>query len=138
MENMMNLKFSMIALVLLATPALAGDDSPSLTGDEFVLPSGNIACILQEVSLEGDDGPSQRLYCVRNKPKTIAVMLNHNGVESFPTDGDQPFSAGAPVLNYDEGWENGDFQCAATTKGLLCSFKGKLMFRLAKAGLKKF
>jgi hypothetical protein len=134
----MNLKISIVAAALFATPAFAGDDAPSLTGQEFVLPSGNIACILQDVSLEGDDGPSQRLYCVRNKPKTIAVLLNHKGIESYPTDGDQPFSADAPVLNYDEGWENGDFHCAATTKGLLCSYKGQLKFRLAKAGLKKF
>ena len=127
---------SLLMLALLATPALAGDE-PEITDREFVMPSRNIACIVQDVSLEGGMGPSKRLYCVRYEPKTIAVILDERGIESYPTDGDQPMSSEAEVLQYGDNFWNGGFSCDSSKTGLLCSHSDYGAFELSRKGLKK-
>jgi hypothetical protein len=126
---------SLLMLFLLASPAVAGDE-PVITDREFVMPSRNIACIVQDVSLEGGDGPSKRLYCVRYEPKTIAVILDERGLESYPTEGDQPMSSEADVLQYGDNFWNGGFSCDSSPTGLLCSHSEYGAFELSRKGMK--
>ena len=63
-------------------------------------------------------GPSKRLYCVRYEPKTIAVTLDETGIDSFPTDGDQPMSSEADALQYGDNFFNGGFSCDSSKTGL--------------------
>ena len=51
-------RYALLALALFASPALAGDE-PEITDREFVMPSRNIACIVQDVGLEKRHGPVQ-------------------------------------------------------------------------------
>jgi hypothetical protein len=126
---------SLIVLSLLATPAFAGDEA-ELTDIEFLMPSRNIACIVQDVSLEGRPGPSKRLYCVRHEPKTIVVVLDERGLESYPTEGDQPFSSEANVLQYGDNWFQAGFSCDSSSTGLMCSHNTYGAFELSRKGLK--
>lgn len=128
------LRQSFFAFVILCAPASAGDD-PELTGQQFTTPSRNISCIVQNVSLEGGNGPSKRLYCVRNLPTTISVVLDERGLESYITEGDQPFSLKAPVLHYSDDWSNGDFSCDSLEQGLFCRHQSYGSFDLSRKGL---
>jgi hypothetical protein len=123
---------SLFALALLATPSLAGDE-PEITGREFVMPSGNIACMVEDIN-----GGSRQLYCVRNLPKTIVVTLSRNGIESFPTSGDQPVSFDAEVLQYGDNFYNSGFSCDSSESGLLCSHNKWGGFELSRKGLTRF
>jgi hypothetical protein len=130
------LRYSFLAIVLFTSPAFAGDE-PELTGREFVMPSRNIGCIVQDVSLEGGAGPSKRLYCVRNLPKTIAVLLDERGVESYDEEGDLPFSSEADVLQYGDNWFHAGFSCDSSTAGVVCSHSDYGAFQLSRQGLKR-
>ncbi len=130
------IRYVLIAMTLFASPAFAGDE-PESTDREFIMPSRNIGCIVQDVSLEGGSGASKRLYCVRNLPTTIAVMLDERGIESYTTEGDQPFSSEAYVLQYGENWFHEGFSCDSTKTGLMCSHSDYGGFELARKGLKK-
>jgi hypothetical protein len=125
----------LLALALLTTPVLAGDE-PDVMGKSFVMPSGNIACTLVDVNLEGGSGPSQRLFCVRKQPKTIAVTLDEGGLESYPTDGDAQIDWSAPVLQYGGNWWINDFSCDSSSTGLLCSHSTYGAFELSRKGMK--
>lgn len=129
-------RFCFVALALLATPALAGDE-PELTEREFLMPSRNIGCIVQDVSLEGGTGPSKRLYCVRNLPTTIAVVMDERGVESYDEEGDLPFSSEASVLQYGENWFHAGFSCDSSSTGLMCSHRDYGAFKLARKGFER-
>jgi hypothetical protein len=128
------IRYSLIAFAFLVSPAFAGDE-PELTDREFLMPSRNIGCIVQDVSLEGGTGPSKRLYCVRNLPTTIAVILDERGMESYDTEGDLPFSSEANVLQYGDNWYHEGFSCDSDKRGLLCSHNKYGAFRLSRKGL---
>jgi hypothetical protein len=130
-------RYCLVAVSLFTLPAFAGDE-PELTDSEFLMPSRNIGCVVQDVSLEGGSGPSKRLYCVRYEPKTIAVLLDERGVESYPTEGDQPFSSEANVLKYGDNWFHSGFSCDSSTTGLVCSHSTYGAFELSRKGLKKY
>jgi hypothetical protein len=130
------IRYSLLALALVASPALAGDE-PEVTDKEFIMPSRNIACIVQDVSLEGGSGPSKRLYCVRYEPKTIAVLLDERGLESYETDGEQPMSSEAETLQYGDNFYNSGFSCDSSKTGLVCSHSDYGAFELSRKGLKK-
>jgi hypothetical protein len=125
-----------LALTLIATPAFAGDE-PALTGKEFIMPSRNVACLVQDVSLEGGSGLSKRLYCLRNEPTTLAVMLDERGLESWPTDGDTQFNWEAPMLAYGESWWHDGFSCESLTSGVVCRHEDYGSFKLSRKGVKK-
>lgn len=127
---------ALFALALLATPALAGDE-PELTGNAFVMPSRNVACMVQDVSLEGGSGPSKRLYCLRNEPTTIGVMLDERGLESFPTEGDTQIDFDGPVLQYGDNWWHDGFSCDSAETGVVCSHNDYGAFTLSRKGLVK-
>jgi hypothetical protein len=133
----------MLKIIVMATCLAAGvasaqaGDEPELTGLAFTTPSRNISCTVQDVSLEGGKGPSKRLYCVRNLPKTIAVLLDERGIESYPTDGDQPFASSIPVLKYGTNWFNGGFGCDSSPVGIFCSHSDYGDFQLSRKGMKK-
>jgi hypothetical protein len=128
------IRYSLIAFAFLVSPAFAGDE-PELTDREFLMPSRNIGCIVQDVSLEGGTGPSKRLYCVRNLPTTIAVILDERGMESYDTEGDLPFSSEANVLQYGDNWYHEGFSCDSDKRGLLCSHNKYGAFRLSRKGV---
>jgi hypothetical protein len=130
------IRYVLIALMLFTIPAVAGDE-PELTDREFLMPSRNIGCIVQDVSLEGGNGPSKRLHCVRNLPTTLAVMLDERGLESYPTEGDLPFSSEADVLQYGDNWYYEGFSCDSDQKGVLCSHNKYGAFRLSRRGLEQ-
>lgn len=130
-------RYCLVAVSLFTLPAFASDE-PELTDREFLMPSRNIGCVVQDVSLEGGSGPSKRLYCVRYEPKTIAVLLDERGVESYPTEGDQPFSSEANVLQYGDNWFHSGFSCDSSTTGLVCSHSTYGAFELSRKGLKKY
>jgi hypothetical protein len=130
-------RFGLAALLFLSVPALAGDE-PEITDREFIMPSRNIGCIVQDVSLEGGTGPSKRLYCARNLPTTIAVILDERGLETYPTEGDQPFSSEADILQYGENWYHEGFSCDSDQKGVLCNHSNYGAFRLSRKGVEEF
>jgi hypothetical protein len=135
MSTSMSLKLlSLIGGIMIvaaaASSAFAGDE-PEVTGPEFRMPSGNIACKVQKV------GALKQLFCVRNLPRTIAVVLGKGGLTSSPTDGDQPFNEDAPVLEYGDNFENGGFWCDSGRDGLLCTHNSYGGFTLSRKGLKE-
>ena len=99
-------RLGLIVLLVSASAAMAGDE-PELTGIEFAMPSGNVACI----KMDPEDGLSDRLYCLRYEPTLISVVLDKNGPTAGPTAGDQPFTPDTPVLQYGENWYNDGFSC---------------------------
>jgi hypothetical protein len=137
-EDFMSRIFSLsvLATAALVTTAYAGDE-PELTGREFTTPSRNISCLVQDVGLEGGSGQSKRLYCVRNLPKTIVVMLDERGIETYKTEGDQPFTGDIRVLNYGQNWFNGGFSCDSSKIGIFCSHSDYGAFQLSRKGMNK-
>jgi hypothetical protein len=131
------IRYGLLALAVLSSAAIAGDE-PELTNNEFMMPSGNITCIVRDVDLEGGSGPSKRLYCVRNLPKPLVVILDERGVESYPTDGDQPFSAAPDVLAYGDNWYHEGFSCDSDKTGVVCNHNAYGAFRLSRKGVEKF
>lgn len=124
------IRYSLIALTLLAVPALAGDE-PELTGVNFMMPSRNVACI----KLDPENGLSDRLYCLRYEPELISVELSEAGVNWAPAEGDQPGFEGTPILQYGDNWYHDGFSCDSDEKGVVCSHGKFGAFRLSRKGV---
>jgi hypothetical protein len=148
-----------IVLLLLVTLSLGGCDSagdgggtsqsstPSkaspepqgpLTTDEFITPSGNIWCELNDPWLGCDIGtglnpePSSE-FCGAD----WAGLFIEPGRFSGPgCSGDEKptVSADAPVLEYGETWKHGDIRCRSRSSGLTCKDSSGFGFTLARAG----
>jgi hypothetical protein len=131
-----NMSMAVFATMVFASAAYAGDE-PEQTGREFTTPSGNISCTVLDVSLEGGSGPSKRLYCVRNLPETIVVILDERGAETYETEGDQPFTNDIRILHYGQNWFNGGFSCDSSKIGIFCSHSDYGAFQLSRKGMKK-
>lgn len=129
-------KRAALGLFLLGFPAQAVS-AAEITGPEFQMPSRNIACLVRQQGFEGGNGFSMQLYCVRYAPRTLAVMLDERGIESYPTDGDQPFSPDATVLKYGWHYANGGFRCKSTKKALRCAHPKYGAFVLSRNGFSK-
>jgi hypothetical protein len=135
MEHVM--KKSCFLICALATGPAFADNTPTLTGQEFMMPSRNVACIKLDAIDDGDVKVSDRLYCLRYEPKLIAVILDDSGAHAGPTEGDQPFSNETPILQYGETWYKEGFKCTAKAAGVECSHNKYGAFRLSRKGFKK-
>jgi hypothetical protein len=124
------------ALLACAAPTLAGDE-PEISGTEFVMPSRNVACLVQDVGLEGGSEQSKRLYCIRKSPTLLAVILDERGLESYQTDGDSQFNWNAPILNYGDNWFHEGFSCDSAKTGLVCSHSDYGAFEVSRKGVKQ-
>jgi hypothetical protein len=124
------IRFGLVALMLLAVPALAGDE-PELTGADFMMPSRNVGC----VKLDPENGLSDRLYCLRYEPTLIAVVLSSDGVTWARAEGDQPGFEGTSILQYGDNWYHEGFSCDADEKGVVCSHGKFGAFRLSRKGV---
>jgi hypothetical protein len=125
---------AVFALVLLATPVHAGDE-PEVTGPAFVMPSGNVACLVQEVELATAATPQPQLFCIRRKPKTIGVTLDETRLSSFTNVQAAQFDWNAPVLNYGDNWWHSDFSCDSAQSGVVCSHPKFGAFQLSRKGM---
>jgi hypothetical protein len=129
-------RFALVVLALNATPALAGDDSPSAVG-AFVMPSGNVACLVQEVDLETASTPQPQLVCVRLEPAQLGAFLDERGAYSRNKPRVPQLDWNAPVLNYGENFWHDDFSCDSLESGVECSHPKYGAFRLSKKGMKR-
>lgn len=125
---------AVFALALIATPALAGDE-PEITGPAFVMPSGNVACLVHEVELATAATPQPQLFCIRKWPKTIGVTLDETRLASFKTVQAAQVDWNAPVLNYGDNWWHNDFACDSAPSGVVCSHPKFGAFQLSRKGM---
>lgn len=127
-----------LAVTMLALPAQAGTrplpdrSAPrhTATGLEFLSPSGNISC-------EIDNGyvGLHQVYCETFSPARSVTMsisgqlkrCSGQGCLSNPADG-------TPTLAYGTWTESGPFRCASATDGVTCTASGR-GFRISRAGI---
>jgi hypothetical protein len=100
------------------------------TGAEFLSPSGNISC-------EIDDGAgTHQVYCQTDSPArsvTMAVdgtFTTCTGVQCLGN----PSEAAGP-LPYGTATVIGPFRCASATSGITCTVRGGKGFEIAVAGI---
>jgi hypothetical protein len=129
-------RICLVALALLTTPVFAGDE-PEITGSDFVMPSRNVACMVQEADLDTAATPQPQLFCIRKKPTRIGVTLDESGLKSFANPSPAQFNWDAPVLNYGDNFWHGDFSCDSAETGVLCSHPKFGAFELSKKGMKR-
>jgi hypothetical protein len=107
------------------------------TALDFVMPSGNIACIYipeggTAVYQPPDGGPE--LSCDRLEPKYLRATLGRSGKASVETDvGDQGCCFSDTTVDYGETWSAGPFTCHSERTGLTCERNDGHSFLLSRA-----
>lgn len=123
---------SLVATIaIVAVPGLA--ISNSLHGDNFILPSDNIACNFWENKYLRCDLKSG----LKPRPKSTCdldwtgISLGRVGSAKPTCAGDTVFGS-HPVLNYGSTWTRSGMKCTATTAGLTCQSPSGHGFFLSK------
>jgi hypothetical protein len=129
-------KFIWVALLFVATPAVAGDE-PDKTDAVFQTPSKNIVCVHDDASSSGVEGSGFSLFCSRFEPAAIFVSLDKTGVKTGKLESD--LGDEEPVtLEYGEHWRGeGGFDCYSSKTGLMCEHPDFGGFEISRKGVKK-
>jgi hypothetical protein len=125
------IRHAAIALAMLATPALSGDEEFTFATDEFSMPSGNVKCF-HGVTDEGNG-----IYCLRTEPYAISVRFADGVVSVGDGSGDQPGFERAKDFRYGKVKEYDDMTCWSREAGLVCK-SGKKGFQLSRKGVQVF
>lgn len=127
---------------LLAVPAAAGEvelEASDSGQTEFVMPSGNIGCIVTpeggtDVYEPEDGGPE--IMCDRVEPEYIRVVLGVDAAEELDEVADPSCCGGEQVLEYGDWAEVEGFLCYSETTGLTCNTEDEAHgFSMARAGI---
>lgn len=121
-----------------ASESTPGPEGPDLTTNEFITPSGNIWCELNDPWLGCDIGTG-----LNPQPSVEFCGADWAGLFIEPgrfagpaCSGDQKptVSSDAPVLEYGHTWKHGNIRCLSRSSGLLCKDTSGYGFELARAG----
>jgi hypothetical protein len=108
---------------------------------EFVLPSGNVACIYTPkggVAVYKPVNGAPELSCDRVEPQYVRIVLGRKGKAVLIKEvGDASCCSAEPVLVYGKIWKAGPFTCQASTKGLKCK-RGRNGFVMSRSRLKVY
>ena len=127
------------ALTLPTTAAeveLEASDSGQI---EFVMPSGNIGCIVTpeggtDVYQPEDGGPE--IMCDRVEPEYVRVVLGADSAEELDEVADPSCCGADQVLQYGEWTTLEGFVCYSERTGLTCNTEDEAHgFKLARAGI---
>ncbi|HEV2515585.1 MAG TPA: hypothetical protein VGV07_10070 [Devosia sp.] len=128
--------------VLLAMPATAAEvdlDANDSGQIEFVMPSGNIGCVITpeggtEVYQPEDGGPE--IVCDRVEPDYVRVVLGADAAEELDEVADPSCCGAEQVLEYGERAAMEGFVCYSETTGLTCNTEDETHgFTMARAGI---
>lgn len=135
----------MLGAALAATltmPAAAAEVELDANEDgqiEFVMPSGNIGCIVTpeggtDVYEPEDGGPE--IMCDRVEPEYVRVVLAADSAEELDDVADPSCCSAEQVLQYGEWASIEGFVCYSETSGLTCSTEDETHgFKMARAGI---
>lgn len=107
---------------------------------EFVMPSGNVGCIVTpeggtDVYQPEDGGPE--IMCDRVEPEYVRVVLGADAAEELDEVGDASCCGAEQVLHYGEWAEIEGFICYSKKTGLTCTTEDETHgFKMARAGIK--
>ena len=128
--------------VLLSMPATAAEVELEASDSgqvEFVMPSGNIGCV---VTPEGGtdvyepEGGGPEIICDRVEPDYVRVLLGADAAEELDEVADPSCCGGEQVLQYGEWTEIEGFICYSETTGLTCNTEDEAHgFSMARAGI---
>jgi hypothetical protein len=126
----------------LAMPAAAAEvefDANESGQIEFVMPSGNVGCI---VTPEGGTdvyqpkGGGPEIMCDRVEPEYVRVVLGAGAAEELDDVGDPSCCGAEQVLRYGEWTSLEGFVCYSKATGLTCTTEDeKHGFKMARAGI---
>lgn len=126
----------------LAAPAAAAEVELEASENgqvEFMLPSGNIGCVVTpeggtEVYQPEDGGPE--IMCDRVEPEYVRVVLGTNSAEELDEVDDASCCGAEQVLHYGEWASIEGFVCASRRTGLTCTTEDEAHgFTMARAGI---
>ena len=139
----MTLRLALLAAAALATAALRPIDSQL---ESFQTPSGNIACMADDVDEDGRwelrcdvgerdwRGPSAR-DCELDSGD--AVGMRATGRPFWVCHGDTILRSG-PVLGYGSTWRKGPFTCVVARAGVTCRNRAQHGFFVSRARYRLF
>ncbi|KQV08606.1 hypothetical protein ASC89_12425 [Devosia sp. Root413D1] len=129
-------------VALLAMPAAAAEvelDANDNGQIEFVMPSGNVGCI---VTPEGGtdvyqpEGGGPEIMCDRVEPEYVRVVLGADSAEELDEVGDASCCGAEQVLHYGEWASIEGFVCYSKKTGLTCTTEDEAHgFQMARAGI---
>ena len=106
---------------------------------EFVMPSGNVGCI---VTPEGGtdvyqpEGGGPEMMCDRVEPEYVRVRLGTDSAEELDEVADPSCCGAEQVLHYGEGASIEGFVCYSKATGLTCTTEDEAHgFKIARAGI---
>ena len=119
-----------LALGCIPQSALAANQSFSASGNggtEFMMPSGNVACIYipaggTDVYEPADGGPE--LQCDRVEPTYLRFFLGKSGKAKVNENVGDASCCSGPVFNYGNTTRLGPFVCKSATSGITCTRDG--------------
>jgi len=126
----------------LAMPAAAAEVELEANDNgqiEFVMPSGNIGCIVTpeggtDVYQPEDGGPE--IMCDRVEPDYVRVVLGADAAEELDKVGDASCCGAEQVLEYGEWASIEGFVCYSKKSGLTCTAEDEDHgFKMARAGI---
>jgi hypothetical protein len=126
----------------LALPAAAAEvelEAAESGQVEFVMPSGNIGCIVTpeggtEVYEPEDGGPE--IMCDRVEPGYVRVVLGTDAAEELDEVGDPSCCGAEQVLHYGEWASVEGFVCYSRKTGLTCTTEDEAHgFQMARSGI---
>ena len=127
---------------LLTMPATAAEVELEASDSgqvEFVMPSGNIGCV---VTPEGGtdvyepEGGGPEIICDRVEPDYVRVVLGADAAEELDEVADTSCCGAEQVLEYGEWTEIEGFVCYSETTGLTCNTEDEAHgFSMARAGI---
>ena len=127
---------------LLAMPAAAAEvelDANDSGQIEFVMPSGNIGCIVTpeggtDVYQPESGGPE--IMCDRVEPDYVRVILGDDTAEELDEVADPSCCGAEQVLEYGEWASMEGFVCYSKASGLACNTEDEAHgFTMARAGI---
>ena len=126
----------------LAMPAMAAEvelEASDSGQTEFVMPSGNIGCI---VTPEGGtdvyepEGGGPEIMCDRVEPDYVRVILADDEADELDDVGDPSCCGAEQVLDYGDWATIEGFVCQSKTTGLTCTTEDEEHgFSMARAGI---
>ncbi len=126
----------------LAMPAMAAEvelDANDSGQIEFVMPSGNVGCI---VTPEGGtdvyqpEGGGPEIMCDRVEPEYVRVVLGADSAEELDDVGDPSCCGAEQVLQYGTWASMEGFVCYSEKTGLTCNTEDETHgFKMARAGI---
>ncbi|MBN9362711.1 MULTISPECIES: hypothetical protein [unclassified Devosia] len=126
----------------LALPAAAAEvelEAAESGQIEFVMPSGNIGCIVTpeggtDVYEPEDGGPE--IMCDRVEPDYVRVVLGTDTAEELDEVGDSSCCGAEQVLHYGEWASVEGFVCYSKRTGLTCTTEDEAHgFQMARSGI---